>query len=196
MKKRFLKYVIPSVLAMWIYSIYTMVNGIFVAKGVGEIALAAVNISMPFANATFAVAILFAVGTSTIASIHLGNKEAKESKKASEVFTMNMVILISICITITVIVLLNLERIAYFLGATETTLGFVKQYLGIAALLSVFSMISYYFEVLVKTGGCPQLATIVVCITAVTNIFLDYVFVIKLDFGVKGAAFATGIAQC
>ena len=195
MKKKFLKYVIPSVLAMWIYSIYTMINGIFVAKGVGEIALAAVNISMPFANATFAVAILFAVGTSTIASIHLGNKEAEESKKASEVFTMNMVVLISICITITAIVLLNLESIAYFLGATETTIGFVKQYLGIAALLSVFSMISYYFEVLVKTGGNPQLATIVVCITAATNIFLDYVFVIKLGFGVKGAAFATGIAQ-
>lgn len=192
MKKKFLKYVIPSVLAMWIYSIYTMVNGIFVAKGVGEIALAAVNISMPFANATFAVAILFAVGTSTIASIHLGNKEAK---KASEVFTMNMVVLISICITITVVVLSNLESIAYFLGATEKTIGYVKQYLGIISLLSAFSMVSYYFEVLVKTGGYPQLATIVVCISAVTNIFLDYVFVIKLGYGVKGAAFATGISQ-
>lgn len=192
MKKKFLKYVIPSVLAMWIYSIYTMVNGIFVANGVGGNALAAVNISMPFANATFAVAILFAVGSSTIASIHLGNKE---TKKASEIFTMNMVSLIIICIIITAFVLFNLEKISYFLGATEKTIGYVKDYLGIISLFSVFSMISYYFEVLVKTDGYPQLAIVGVCISAVTNILLDYVFVIKFGFGVKGAAFATGISQ-
>jgi putative MATE family efflux protein len=169
-----------------------MINGIFVAKGVGENALAAVNISMPFVNATFAVAILFAVGSSTIASIHLGNKE---TKKASEVFTMNMVYLIATCITITTLVLLNLERISYFLGATEETIGYVKDYLSIVSLLVGFSMISYYFEVLVKTDGYPQLATVGVCISAVTNILLDYVFVIKLGFGIKGAAYATGIAQ-
>jgi len=192
MKKKFLKYVIPSVLAMWIYSLYTMVDGIFIAKGVGEIALAAVNISMPYVNATFAIAILFAVGTSTIASIHLGNKESKE---ASKIFTMNMIILISISITFTIVVLLNLEKIAYFLGATETTLKYVKEYLGIISFFSVFAMISYYLEVLVKTDGYPRLATIGVCISAITNIFLDYIFVIKLGYGVKGAAFATGISQ-
>lgn len=192
MKRKFLKYVIPSVLAMWIYSVYTMVDGIFVAKGVGENALASVNISMPFANATFAVAILFAVGSSTIASIHLGNRE---TKKASEVFTTNMFFLTIICITITAVVLFNLERISYFLGATEKTIEYVKDYLSIISLFSIFSMTSYYFEVLVKTDGYPQLATVGVCISAVTNILLDYIFVIKLGFGVKGAAFATGISQ-
>ena len=192
MKRKFLKYVIPSVLAMWIYSLYTLINGIFVAKGVGEIALAAVNISMPYVNATFAVAILFAIGTSTIASINLGNKEVKE---ASQIFTMNMVLLISISLTITAAMFLNLENIGYFLGATDKTIGYVKDYLGIISLFGVFSMISYYFEVLVKTDGYPHLATIVVIITAFTNIFLDYLFVLKLGYGIKGAAFATGISQ-
>ncbi|OJT80017.1 hypothetical protein BM533_23480 [Clostridioides difficile] len=48
--KRFFKYLAPSVVAMWVFSLYTMVDGIFVSKGVGELALAAVNISMPFIN--------------------------------------------------------------------------------------------------------------------------------------------------
>ncbi len=74
MRKKFLKYAVPSVLSMWVYSLYTMVDGIFVAKGVGETALAAVNISMPFVNAVFALSIMFAVGTSTISAIILGNK--------------------------------------------------------------------------------------------------------------------------
>jgi len=192
MRRKFLKYVIPSVIAMWIYSLYTMVDGIFIAKGVGEIALAAVNIIMPYVNATFAIAILFAVGTSTIASMHLGSKE---SKKASEVFTMNMIILISISITFTIVVLLNLESIAYFLGATEITIVFVKEYLGVISLFSMFAVVSYYLEVLVKTDGYPRLATLGVCISAITNICLDYLFVIKLGYGVKGAAFATGFSQ-
>lgn len=192
MKKKFLNYVIPSIIAMWIYSIYTMVDGIFVAKGVGENALASINISMPIVNSIFALAILFAVGSSTIASIHLGNKE---KNKASQVFTSNMVTLITISIIITTVVLFNLEKISYFLGATQKTILYVKEYLGIISLFSVFSMLAYYFEVLVKTDGYPRLATIGVCISAVTNIFLDYVFVIKLGYGVKGAAFATGISH-
>lgn len=192
MKRKFLKYVIPSVIAMWVYSLYTMVDGIFVAKGVGELALAAVNISMPYVNATYAVAILFAVGTSTIASINLGNKEVKE---ACEVFIMNLVILITISLSIAAVLYFNLDNIAYFLGATDKTIGYVREYLGFISLFSVFSMISYYFEVLVKTDGYPQLSIIVVSISAITNILLDYLFVIKLGFGVKGAAIATGISQ-
>lgn len=192
MKKKFLNYVIPSVLAMWIYSLYTMADGVFVAKGVGEIALASVNICMPYVNAIYAIAIMFAVGTSTIVSIYLGNKE---TRNARELFTMNMVVLILICIGIAIVSLMNLERIACFLGATDNTIIFVKEYLGIISLFSLFAVLSYYFEVLVKADGNPRFATIGVCISAVANIVLDYVFVIKLGFGVKGAAFATGISH-
>lgn len=192
MRKKFLRYVVPSVLSMWVFSLYTMVDGLFVAKGVGERALAAVNISMPFVNAAFALSIIFAVGTSTIAAISLGNNE---NKKASEVFTMNMVVLILTVLVVTAVVLINLERLAYFLGATESTIDYVKEYLGIISAFSVFAILSYYLEVLVKTDGHPRLATFGVCISAITNIVLDYLFVIKFGYGVKGAAVATGIAQ-
>lgn len=56
-------------------------------------------------------------------------------------------------------------------------------------------MLSYYMEVLVKVDGKPKLATIGVCAAAVCNIVLDYILVIKLGYGVKGAAFATGFSQ-
>lgn len=192
MRKKFLKYAIPSVLSMWVYSLYTMVDGLFVANGVGEEALAAVNISMPFVNAVFALSIMFAVGTSTISAISLGNKE---DNKASEIFTMNMTVLIVIGAAVAAAVLMKLENIAYFLGATENTIIYVKEYLGITAVFAIFPILSYYFEVLVKTDGKPRLSTICVCISAITNIVLDYIFVIELGYGVRGAAIATGIAQ-
>ena len=64
-KSRFIQYVLPSVAAMWVYTIYTMADGIFVARGVGEQALAAVNLCMPMINGAFSMGILFAVGAST-----------------------------------------------------------------------------------------------------------------------------------
>ena len=57
-KKNFTKYVIPSVASLWVYTIYTMVDGMFVAKGVGPTALAAINIVMPLTNIAFAFFIL------------------------------------------------------------------------------------------------------------------------------------------
>lgn len=48
LKTKFIRYMIPSVLAQWVYTLYNMVDGIFVARGVNEIALTAVNMAFPF----------------------------------------------------------------------------------------------------------------------------------------------------
>ena len=59
LKSDFLRFIIPSIIAQWVFSLYTMVDGIFVARGVSEVALTAVNISMPFTTGLFSVSILF-----------------------------------------------------------------------------------------------------------------------------------------
>lgn len=88
---------------MWVFSLYTMVDGIFVSKGASELALAAVNISMPFINFIFAISILFSTGDSTIFAI------------------------------------LNLDKLAIFLGATSSTSTMVRDYLAIIILFNIFS---------------------------------------------------------
>lgn len=79
--KKFFKYAIPSVISMWIFTIYTMVDGIFVAKGVGEEALAAINISMPLINMAFGLSILFAIGASTKVSFYKSKNDLKSANK-------------------------------------------------------------------------------------------------------------------
>lgn len=54
---------------------------------------------------------------------------------------------------------------------------------------------SYSLEVIIKTDGFPILATVGVIISALTNIILDYLFVIEFGWGVKGAGIATGLSQ-
>ena len=190
--KQFLRYLGPSVVAMWVFSLYTIVDGIFVSKGVGELALAAVNISMPFINFVFAISVLFSTGASTIIAMYLGKKDLEN---ANEAFSLNLFTITILAIIITVTSILGLNYLAKVLGATPDTIGYVKDYLFIISLFNIFFIVSYSLEVIVKADGFPFLATIGVVISAITNIVLDYIFVIKLGYGVKGAAVATGIAQ-
>ena len=140
----------------------------------------------------FGLSILFATGASTVVAIKLGNSEIK---KANEYFTLNLVAISILSIIIMVISLLNLDKIAVFLGATTSTMEHVKDYLGTIMMFVLFYLGSYYLEVLIKSDGYPHLATVGVIISAITNIVLDYIFVLKLGYGVQGAAFATGIAR-
>ena len=60
---------------MVVFSLYSMVDGFFVAKFVGENALSAVNISMPFINLVFALGIIAAVGSQTLCGIFIGKED-------------------------------------------------------------------------------------------------------------------------
>lgn len=190
--KTFLNYAIPSIVAMWVFSLYTMVDGLFVANFVGPAAMASVNIAMPTINLIFALSLMFSTGASTIIAINFGKENYKE---ANEIFTVNTVILIAISLIITILGLLNLQSISKFLGATINTEKMVIDYLGIIILFAVFFIVSYQFEVLVKTDGSPRLATWGVISSALTNVILDYIFIVHFGWGVKGAALATGLSQ-
>ena len=191
-KSRFLQYVLPSVAAMWVYTIYTMADGIFVARGVGEQALAAVNLCMPMINGAFSMGILFAVGASTRASIFKGRGDTQESNR---VFTLGAMTVASIGLLATLTVLLLLPQLARLLGADADTLPYVKGYLGIIGLFLPFYMTSYYLEVLVKADGFPKLAIKTSIAGALTNIVLDAIFVLVFHWGIEGAAVATGLSQ-
>ena len=97
--KKFFKFVIPSIVSMWIFALYTMVDGMFVAWGVGERALASVNLSMPYVICIFSIGLLMATGTSTLISIALGQKKEEE---ASSLFSMNLVVLTIVSLVVTV----------------------------------------------------------------------------------------------
>ena len=191
LKSDFLRFIIPSIIAQWVFSLYTMVDGIFVARGVSEVALTAVNISMPFTTGLFSVSILFAVGNSTIVAILLGQGE---KQKANEVFTQNVVLLCILSVLITILVMIFLDPFARFLGATDHILPYARTYIGTIAPFSVVYILSYSFETLIKTDGYPKLATIYVTSGAVLNCILD-IFWSWCCIKRLGAAFATGISQ-
>lgn len=192
LRRQFFKFVAPSIASMWIFSLYSMVDGMFVAKGVGEQALAAVNLSLPYVNVVFALGLIFATGTSTLISVALG---MEERERACRYFNQNLAVVAVVCAALTAVTLLALEPIARFLGGGDGTLGYVKQYVGTIAPFAVFFAVSYNLEVQVKADGAPQISTCGVCACGLMNVALDALFVLRFHWGVWGAALATGLAQ-
>lgn len=188
----FIRFSSATIASLMVFSLYSIVDGLFVARGVGEYAMSAVNLAVPFMNAMFSIALLFAVGTSTIIAIYLGEGKGEN---ANSLFTQNAVLLFAMGVALSVLVIVFLEPFALLLGAEEMTLPYVKDYLlGLAPFAFCF-MVSYNMEILVKTDGHPRVALLTVITGCLANCVLDYVAIFLLDWGIFGAAVATGASQ-
>ena len=192
LKHDFVRFVSATVASLMVFSLYSMVDGLMVSIGVNEYAMSAVNLALPFTNALFSIAVMFAVGSSTLIAIYLAQKKQHE---ADVLFSQNFATLLVIGALATAFVFVFLEPFAILLGADEVTLDYVKEYLSGLAPFSVCFLVSYNLEVLVKTDGYPRYALFTVITGCLTNCVLDYVAIFWLNMGVFGAAAATGISQ-
>mgnify|MGYP000500961692 CR=1 FL=1 len=136
---------------MWVFSIYTIVDGFFVAKFVGEQTLSAINVVLPFINGIFSIAILFSTGTATLVGISLGENN---HKKANALFTFTTVVELLFSIFLYVVCRLNITHLTSFLGATPSIVSDVTTYLKIILLFNSFFIISYNFSSLFYSNLC------------------------------------------
>ena len=192
MKKEFFKYAIPSSLAMFISSLYTVVDGIFVGQGVGDSALAAVNIVLPFTVMLFGLASMFAIGGGALVSKNIG---ANNVKKAVNIFRQVFKSLLIFSLLISIICILFTNEIVTILGATEVLKPLAVDYLRFYAIFCIPNLIGIVLNSFVRNDGRPKLAMVSTISGAITNIILDYIFIFQLGMGIKGAAIATGLGQ-
>lgn len=189
---QFTRFTGATVASLMVFSLYSIVDGLFVAKGVGEFAMAAVNLAVPFTNILFSIAVVFAVGTNTIIAIYLGRGEGE---RADSLLSQNLALLTVIGVAISLLVLVFTVPFARLLGANETTLDYTVHYLRGLAPFALCFIVSYNMEILVKTDGYPRIAIATVVTGCLTNCVLDYLAIFVLNWGVWGAAVATGLSQ-
>lgn len=188
----FLSYAVPSSLANFISSLYTVVDGIFVGQGVGDTALAAVNIVLPFTVVLFGIASMLAVGGGALVSKNVG---ANNIDKAVDIFRQVMKFLLIICIVTSIVCVVFPEKIVRMLGATDNLTPMATDYLRFYAIFCTPNLVGIVLNSFVRNDNRPKLAMMSTIAGAVTNVVLDYVFIFPLDMGIKGAAIATGLGQ-
>lgn len=192
MTNQFLKYAVPSALAMFISSLYTVIDGIFVGQGVGDSALAAVNIVLPFTVVLFGIANMLAVGGGALVSKNVG---AGHIDKAVNIFRQVFKSLLIISLITSLVCTIFTEQIVSLLGATDNLKPLAVDYLRYYAIFCIPNLIGIVLNSFVRNDNRPKLAMISTIAGAITNVILDYVFIFPLGMGIKGAAIATGLGQ-
>ena len=186
----FRKLLIPTVLGMIFSAVFVITDGIFVGKGIGSDALAAVNITAPLFMITTGIGLMFGMGASVVASIHLSQGKVKVANinitQAIGLASLLILILSALCC-------LFLEPLAHLLGSSERLLPGVMEYMIWYIPFLVFYLILNAGMFFIRLDGSPNYAMMCNAIAAVTNILLDYIFIFRFGWGLMGAAFATSL---
>lgn len=189
--KSFFEYFLPTLFGMMLMSVNIVIDGIFVGNGVGPVALASVNIAVPTFSVIMSISLMISIGGGTLYSISLGRND---TERAQRIFTMSLVYLIIVMITVSLAGYFNMEALAKLFGANQETLPYVMDYMGVLFIFSLALAGENFVSVFIRNDGDPQLAMIGLVTTALLNIGLNYWMIFILKMEVLGAALATVIA--
>lgn len=192
-RKLFFRYLIPSICGTMVTSIYVLADTIIVGKGLGGIAIAAMNIALPIYNFFYGMGLLFGVGGSVLMSIYRGRGE---NEKANRYYSVAFLLNIAAWLISQVFCIIFMEDIARILGATSDTMPYVMDYIRCLIWGMGAYFISAFLQTFIRNDGAPKLAMYGVIAGGVTNIVLDYIFVFPLNMGMAGAALATVTGSC
>lgn len=187
-KQVFMRYLVPSVFATMVTSIYVLADTIIVGKGIGTIAVAALNIVLPLYNIFFGLGLLFGVGGSVLMSILRGEGDEKGSNAYFSTSLVAMCVVLALSLAFFTAFM---EEIALVFGGTPETMPYIMDYMPYIVWGMGLFFFSSYLQTFIRNDGAPRLAMYAVVSGGVANIILDYVFVYNFNMGMAGAAIAT-----
>lgn len=192
--KLLLQYSIPAIIGMIVNALYNIVDRMFIGNipDIGSLAITGVGITMPIMTIVLAFGMLIGIGTTANISLNLGKGNRTTAEKLlGNAFTLSIIVGLAIAITGTIFA----NPILNLFGASENTLFYAKEYIGIILLGCTFNILSFALNSTVRADGNPKMSSITMVIGCGANIILDYLFIFVLNLGVKGAALATIISQ-
>lgn len=187
-----LQYAIPAIVAMVASSLYNIVDGIFIGQGVGAGAIMGLAITMPIMNLSAAFGAMVGVGGSTLLSVKLGEKDYNFAAKIlGNVITLNCIIGIGLG----AVMLLFLDPILRFFGASDYTIPYARDFMVIVLIGNVFTHMFLGLNAMLRSSGKPKKAMKATIMTVIINIALAPLFIFVLHLGIRGAALATVLSQ-
>ena len=181
---------IPAIIGMLVNAIYNIVDRIFIGNDpeLGSLGLAAVSITYPVTLVLLAFALMVGIGGSTRFSISLGKKENEKAK-----FFLGNGVTLAIIAGLLFMILGNvfIEPISRILGASNAVLPYATDYLSVILYGAVFQSVAMALNNFSRADGNPRNSMISMMIGAGFNIVFDYIFIVQMGWGMKGAAYAT-----
>lgn len=189
--KLVLRYIIPSMGGMVGMSLYIFADTFFIANGVGSLGLTSLNIALPLFSIFTGTGLLIGIGGATIFSISKGSGD-KVKEESSFYVALKIGIILSFIYTI--VGLLFSEKIAYLLGASNQTIEMVNMYIQTIFYFIGAFIINNILLAFIRNDGQPKLTMVAMLVSTLGNIILDYIFIYIFNWGMFGAAAATGFS--
>ena len=170
---------------MVLMSCYTITDGIFISRFLGDNALSAVNIVYPVINIVLAIGVMLATGGSAVVAKKMGEGKDDEAK---DNFSMLVFTGVVASVVILILTILFLEPICHALGAIgisplSTASGIAVHfphlhfgYLFTVVLFAPACMLQSLFQTFFVTAGKPHIGMTLVISAGIANAVLDYVF--------------------
>lgn len=189
--KLFKKFTLPAVAGFIIGGLQIIIDGMFIGNGIGSLGLTSVTLVYPLLIIMMAIAMMLGIGCASRVALELGKGDkAMAHKIASDLIPMMLVV----GAVFGIIGAFFTEPILTLVGATGSVFDMANDYLSIMFVGAIFFVFTMAFDPLIRNDGRPTFAMKMMIIGSVTNIILDYLFIMRFGFGMKGAAIATVIA--
>lgn len=173
----FRKLLIPTILGMVFSAIFIITDGIFVGKGIGSDALTAVNITAPLFLLNTGVALMFGIGASVVASIHLSHRKIK----VAQINITQAVIVSSLLLTAYAVFFCAIQS-SSLPGKLRTSFTLAVEYIYWFMPFLPFSALLSSGMFFVRLDGSPNYAMVCNIIPALINIILDYLFIFVFEW--------------
>lgn len=185
---------VPTILAQLVNLLYNMVDRMYVGRipGAGSMALAGLGVSFPIIILISAFAALVGMGGAPQAGICLGKKD---QAGAERILGSSIAFLTVLSLVLSVFFYVVKEPLLLMFGASENTIPYANEYLGIYLLGTIAVQFSMGLNQFITCQGFSRISMMTVMIGAVLNIILDPILIFGFDMGVRGAAIATIISQ-
>ena len=190
---KLLRFTLPSICMMVFTSIYGVVDGLFVSNFVGKTPFAAVNLVMPFVMILGGMGFMIGTGGTALVSKLLGEGKQEEAHR-----TFSMLVLFTLLLgaVLSAVGIITMPAVSRLLGASDAMMADCVLYGRIVTGFTFAFMLQNVFQSFFIAAEKPRLGLFVTVAAGVTNMVLDALFIAVFNWGVAGAAIATGLSQC
>ena len=174
MKRRFIKYICLSILGEMAISFYILADTFFIAQGIGDKGLTALNLAIPVFNFIYGIGLMLGIGSGIRLSIlKIDNKH----DEINQVFDHTVLLGLIIGILFMITGLLYSPSIARLLGANDAVLKDTVTYLRTIMIFTPAFIFNNTLNALVRNDNNPALATTAMIVASLMNVALDYIFI-------------------
>lgn len=189
--KLLIKQSVPASIGFLIMSIYAIVDTIYVGRWIGPLAIGAITVVMPISFLISSIGMAIGVGGASIISRALGGRD---KKRALKTFGNMVNATLHFAIILVIVGFIFDDEILQLFGGKGEILPYAKEYFRVILIGVPFLAWAMMSNNVIRAQGRPKVAMLIMVIPAILNIILDPIFIIVLDMGLGGAAWATTIS--